>query len=544
MFKTILVDDEETVLDGLKNHVEWKKHDIQIVGAFPNGREAFAFISRTPVDLIVTDVCTPYMDGIELSRRAREIYPKVKILFISGYADVKFLRDALKLDAVDYIFKSIDLDELDATLSRVVGMLDEEQKHELRFTQLEEQFNENLPLLRNNRLTMLLRENVETLEESVEDTVRDFRVLGIPLDDTMHYAVLVARLTNRWSVMGGMTERERMLFALQIQNICEETLAEFDSSICFKDRISEYILVVNGEGDDCESTFLSVAETLRVRLKERLGLEITIGISDRFSGILKVRAAYESACAAIGKRYLLDNNLPISVNKYEEVGDLKSARERAEKEIGGAVMSGDPEAVRRAAERALADMAALPGEEEQQNFFLYLLMLPANLLTNVDPAEKGSYASLRRLTERYLLCHTSAEQTALLLQSYAEVTAILARMSAPKPSAVIQKVTELIERRYMEHLSVSTLASEAFLSPTYLCVLFKQQTGKTVNEFITLERIRQAKRMLADPNILLYDVCYRVGYLSPSYFSKLFKKTTGQTPGEYRDEICPPRKDA
>jgi len=68
--------------------------------------------------------------------------------------------------------------------------------------------------------------------------------------------------------------------------------------------------------------------------------------------------------------------------------------------------------------------------------------------------------------------------------------------------------------------------------------IFQTTTDSEVIAYIiTQERLNKAKEFLAQTNIHLYDVCYKVGYLSPSYFSRLFKKYTGQTPGEYRENI-------
>jgi two-component system response regulator YesN len=533
MYRAILVDDEEMVLHGLKNHVNWQRHGVEIVGAFPDGQEAWDYVREHPVDLVVTDVCTPFMDGIELAKRVREAHPQTKILFVSGHADVAYLKDALKLDAVDYILKSIDLDEMDQTLTRVVGMIGEEQAREKKLYEMEELLAQSMPLLRSRRLASLLR-----LWESDEDeatALSEMQYLGIPLDASTHYAVMVVRLVNKWQAISGMNEKERMLFSLKIQTICEDALLRHGSSICFKDRLSEYILIVNAEGEDCETALLGVAADVRERLQAELSLTVSIGISGRFIGIYKIRDAYESACEAIEMRYLIDSELPISVNKYEEVDDLKSTRERAEKEIGEAIMNGDAAAVRKARLGLMESVHQIPSEDEQQNFLVFLLLLPARLLTSLSTREKGVYASQRRLLDRFLSCQGPDEQEELIAQAYEEVTQLLQRRSAPQPSAVIQRVKEIIGKKYAERLSVSSLAQEVYLTPTYLCVLFKQQTGKTINEYITLERVRRAKELLTDSGILLYDVCFMVGYLSPSYFSKLFKKYTGLTPSEYRE---------
>jgi len=108
-------------------------------------------------------------------------------------------------------------------------------------------------------------------------------------------------------------------------------------------------------------------------------------------------------------------------------------------------------------------------------------------------------------------------------------------LSKTHSHAIVDQVRRKIEERYKEQISISTLAEEVYLTPTYLCVLFKQTTGSTINEYLTMTRLEKAKQLLADSNIKLYDVCYEVGYLSPSYFSRLFKKYVGISPSEYRN---------
>lgn len=531
MYRAILVDDEETVLRGLRNHVDWGKYDVSIAATFSDGQSAYDYVRENPVDLILTDVCMPEMDGIELSRKARALYPEMKILFVSAHSDVSFLRDALKLEAVDYILKSIDLDELDETLTRVVGRIDEERRQQQRFSELEAHMARSLPLIQNRRLTSLLRGTDEP-EEMIE---KEFRFLRLPVDSRTHYAVFVIGLRNKWALVSGMTEKECILFSLKIQNMLEEILNRYGGGVCVKDRIAEYILIANAEAEDYEETLLAVAENARDELRDTLALEVSIGISERLMGLRQIKDGYESACNAILRRYYIDGQQAISVNKYEEADGMKAVRAHAEKEIRDSLTAGDEAGLSEAVDRVLAEARAL-SPDEQQDFLIFLLMLPAPLLTNIDPPARGLYVSHRRLLERFLACENYVSQEALLREAFSEVARLLASLSAPQSNVLVRRVQELIEQKYMDHLSVNSLAQAVYLTPTYLCVLFKQYTGKTINEYITQERVRHAKRLLADPGILLYDVCYMVGYLSPSYFSRLFKKTAGMTPSEFREQ--------
>ena len=264
-------------------------------------------------------------------------------------------------------------------------------------------------------------------------------------------------------------------------------------------------------------------------------MDCRIGISDRFSGLDHAKSAFEGAVNAIHKRYYLDESHAISVDKFEESVTMRSAQENAQRTIGDALMSGDKGKVHTAVEKAYEELDSMSLETEQRNFLIFLLLLPLQVLANARSGEKGSYDNHAKLLERFLCCGDIREQKLFVLNMFDEVTQLTNARSETHSHHIIERVRDIIQSKYMEQLSITSLAEEVYLTPTYLCVVFKQETGQTVNEYLTQIRMQQAKQFLSDPHIKLYDVCYKVGYLSPSYFSKLFKKITMVTPSEFRD---------
>jgi AraC-like DNA-binding protein len=100
---------------------------------------------------------------------------------------------------------------------------------------------------------------------------------------------------------------------------------------------------------------------------------------------------------------------------------------------------------------------------------------------------------------------------------------------------LISSIKEIITRRYKdENLTVNQIADTLHYTSAYICVVFKQHTGITVNDYINLYRIEKAKELLKDIKLKLTDVAIMVGYSSDNYFSKVFKKHEQITPSEYR----------
>ena len=105
------------------------------------------------------------------------------------------------------------------------------------------------------------------------------------------------------------------------------------------------------------------------------------------------------------------------------------------------------------------------------------------------------------------------------------------------PDWRVNEIKKYISLNYFDKISVSSIAKEFNITPQYLGNVFKRKTGYTIVGYITNERIKNAKRLLAEKDLKVFDVAEMVGYSNPSYFTKIFRRFEGKTPEQYRRDI-------
>lgn len=101
-------------------------------------------------------------------------------------------------------------------------------------------------------------------------------------------------------------------------------------------------------------------------------------------------------------------------------------------------------------------------------------------------------------------------------------------------SELISNAITYIKLNFKREISLANIAIELFIHPTYLAKKFKQETGKTVSEYINEIRIKEAQFIIMVTEFKIEDIAYHVGYNDKKYFSKTFKKFVGISPSEYR----------
>ena len=107
MITILIVDDEKLERSGIKFLLKRENEELEILEA-ENGKAAMGILTSRKVDLLFSDIKMPYMNGLELAEKARELAPEMEIVIFSGYNDFTYARDAMRYGVVDYVLKPVD----------------------------------------------------------------------------------------------------------------------------------------------------------------------------------------------------------------------------------------------------------------------------------------------------------------------------------------------------------------------------------------------------------------------------------------------------
>lgn len=120
MMNVLIADDENHILNHLRDGIPWQELGLEVCALAHNGQEALDYIRSHPVDILLTDIRMPGMDGLELCRQVRQLKGDLPVILLTGYSDFEYARQAIALEVMDYCLKPIDTTQLSQTLLRAV----------------------------------------------------------------------------------------------------------------------------------------------------------------------------------------------------------------------------------------------------------------------------------------------------------------------------------------------------------------------------------------------------------------------------------------
>lgn len=518
MYRVVIADDEPVIRKGLRETVEWDSLGLEISGEAADGAQALALVKSTHPDILITDIKMPEMDGIELIREMKKLSWNVKIIILSGFSDYAYLKEAIRLGVESYLLKPIDNEELISNLREAVAGIEREVFVGTQLQQSKE-------LLKSNTLSRLVAGNI-----GQEEFREKAAFLQLPINARM-YACAVC-VAEKQPPCG----KDEQLTLWAIQSVCGKLSA--GAALPFIDDGGNVVLLFTLDGaQDARKGMERILESIVSSVRDALGVTLLIGVGEASERIEGARASFESAMRSLDYGIFMKNGGVIwhDQSTAECVSSPKLTREDDER-LTELVRKGDGDALEAFLD-SLADSLEGQSAPSVSQAHGYLMQIAVRLtdhfrqmygeLRGFKDSVDFDYArllTLRRLNDMRqwlaLLCRT-------LL---AENEAVLGRSSS-----VVGLALTYIDEHYEGGLTLRQVAEHCHINTSYLGQIFRKETGKSFTDYVNELRIAQAKRLLLQPELKVYEIAERVGFTDYHYFLKIFKKVTGITPSDLRN---------
>ena len=156
MVTMILVEDEGFERNALKQCIDWNLIGVEIVGEAANGAQGLSLVLEKKPDIVLTDVCMPVMNAIEMSKSIRNILPETKIIFISSYDDFEYARQGIRLNISAYVTKPVKEEELLRTVKKAVDEITERKMEQKIYSKIKNNYESSMLLARQALIYQLL----------------------------------------------------------------------------------------------------------------------------------------------------------------------------------------------------------------------------------------------------------------------------------------------------------------------------------------------------------------------------------------------------
>ncbi|MBP3965519.1 response regulator [Paenibacillus lignilyticus] len=517
MLNIAIVDDEEIIRLGLEKMITRFSSDYRIVGSYEDGAEALAAIGAPDlqVDLIITDIKMPYMDGLRFIELVKEKLPGIRCLILSGYNDFEYARKAIQFGVDDYMIKPVDLQELSKLLQTVDRQLSERRENE-----------EQLALAARQQRGHELEEQLRKLLQSGGAGEHAAPSL-LPELQSGRGAVIVFRTSN-------MLAHESLLHYL------DEIKAMFHHVVVMDNNLIAVLLSVQEDGKQPEKSVRAISLRLMDYMHNRSGGFIAIGESVLPHVGGSWHGAYVEGLAASRHQFYKERetfamNLKDLPAKAEQ---WKFNMPALDEQFKTACEMLDSQTIKTVIPLFFAEAErGKAGYDEIMHMAGHLFY---TLTTKID----GFLDALYELQGATFDFHrTVASHFAMrdlkewLIAIVDQVVKALEPTRNASSKRVIETVKLWIQEHYREEIELTALSETVFLNASYLSFLFKRETNQTITEYITSVRMAKAKEYLKDRlDLKAYQIGELVGYADGIYFNKLFKKTVGVTPQKYRNQ--------
>lgn len=511
--KVLIVDDEILIRQGIKHYIDWEREGFRIIGEASNGEEALAVIKEHEPQIVMTDMVMPVMDGEELTKIIKRDYPQIEVIILSSFGDFDYVRSTFQHGIADYILKSqLEGPGLLKTLQQVAARLPS-------FSLSVKEENENDPIER----------VIERIMSGYESDQGDSIVRqALPYSCYCLFGIDVKKRTST-----------RSLDLLYLKEEIEQEIIKHLPSVIYKpmpahEELMTYLF-------NFDQGQLSVIK----RFVQTIGHSLTIDnfevgwiVTEPFTNLIDLKTIYDEKLSALTHYRFYYPETTVLI--YDQLPNLSEVEEQFQ-------LTRFTEAFKREQfEDALVYLEQHIEQLTKQymtNEFVFKAFL-GNVIFNVTillgnmeyehkELDKKKYAYIARIDEALIAGEALNQFSDFLL----ETKDVIAQKVSDQAHPHIQRLLDYIDDHYMDHLSLTEMATHFHFNPSYLSNYFSTKNNQGFSEYLNQVRIEKSIELLQQGRESIADISSLVGYSDHSYFCKVFKKLKGLSPSSYRRQF-------
>ena len=501
--KVAIVEDEIRIREGIEKLLTKLNRNYEVVAVAENGDDGLKLIREKKPDIVITDICMPVMDGLEMLERMTAEGLHAKAVVLSAYSDFEYARSAMKYGVTEYLLKPTSLIDFEQAMAHVeeqvmldrsrkpaeIGSIDQVFRDLLlgrmkASEELERYLNNNYGIRSDSRLALILCCPGTPFEEKAREYT-------------------------------GALDRILPLFSR-----CRHVTVDFS-----------YRKVLATVAYDYASPG-SIQSILQSRLAD-LGPAAAVSCAET-TGPYSLHDTYEKMFPYMDWNIALGSR---SVIRWPEVTQIKTESciypMELENRMRAAMYASNTEeiaAILREFSSCFQDGRIYQPREIKECYvrFLWLIISFAK--------ETGGEPDMA-VDRQKLLSEIMDAKTREDLGHIAEgITNCLtpAENGGSVSHLTVRKAIGLIREYYKDGITLDEISRRLRVTPEYLGTLFHREVGTSFSTYIRNVRIDKAKELLCGTQLKLYEIAEKTGYSDPKYFSKVFREVTGFTPAEYR----------
>lgn len=513
MLNAVIIDDEYYFRESLKRAIPWEEMGVAISGEANNGEDALELIRSSKPDVAFVDINMPIINGLELIERTRDSGLETEIVIISGYSDFEFAQKAIRHGVINYLLKPVVKHELRACVRTLTDRINIKREDSKRVDQI----------VQSRRIRNLLNApSTEYLPEQLRNS-ESFQVIAM---DISLESMESERQNNRESLAVELKERLD-----QISNETIRTQAAFDSN--------GYLIAIVANPPDKNpvgSQYLKHCISMLASLiRDEYGFPVWSGIGRVYRGHEKLVDSYHEALVTLKKLKIHESSGVADYN--DDVGPLLNYNlfgQDSKRALFRDMRINNSREIKRRLDELFGWLHDNRAPQQLIKAHAFDITLAVAEFCSREKALEHRIAEIDELFKEIEGTVAIRRMKEMLRDTLLSLAAEFDNQSSERDNIIYNTKAYILENVFDPGFGIQDIADRFRMNYTYLCTLFKDKTGQTLNGFISDIRLARARELLKETDNSISSIAYLCGYNDQYYFSRVFKKHFGVPPSRMR----------